>query len=119
MIHKKLTIAIFIVVIVGCKSQNGSHSHSHSNLDENHIHETKNYFESYTLEDVNYGTKTSVIVNKEERKMLTNALPDHKTGDFPRKGNPNTISAQNRTYIFPVNPKYKGHQLGLENRELL
>jgi len=40
--------------------------------------------------------------------MVTNALSNHKTGEFPRKGNPNPISAQNRTCTFPLNPKYAG-----------
>ena len=106
--YKNIIIAISSVLILGCKTQNRNHAHSHSNLDGNHTHIKQNYFESYTLEDANYGTKTIVTVNKDERKMETNALPDHKTGEFPRKGNPNTIAAQNRTYTFPVNPKYTG-----------
>lgn len=40
--------------------------------------------------------------------MVTNSLPNHKTGVFPNEGNPNTISAQNRTFNFPLNPKYTG-----------
>lgn len=108
MIPKKLVIVISSVLIVGCKSHNGSHSHSHSSSDENHSHQKENYFDSYILEDVNYGTKTTVTVTKDKRTIVTNALPDHKTGQFPGKGNPNTISAQNKTYVFPVNPKYTG-----------
>jgi hypothetical protein len=108
MIHKNNLIVIFIIAFVGCKSQNGSHSHSHSDADEKHTHSKENYFESYSLENSNYGTKTIVTVTKDERKMVTNALPNHKTGEFPGKGNPNTISAQNNSYTFPVNPKYKG-----------
>jgi hypothetical protein len=105
--HKNI-VAIFIILLIGCKSHNGSHSHSHSTSDENHSHTKENYFESYTLEDINYGTKTIVTVIGGVRKMVTNALPNHKTGEFPRKGNPNTISAQNKTYSFPVNPIYIG-----------
>ena len=40
--------------------------------------------------------------------MVTNAIPNHKTGAFPNQGNPNTISAQNNTYSFPLHPKYTG-----------
>ena len=52
--------------------------------------------------------KQLLLLMSDIRKMITNALPNHKTGEFPRKGNPNTISSQNRTYSFPVNPKYTG-----------
>lgn len=108
MMHKSFLVVVFIILLIGCKSQKGSHTHSHSSNDENHTHIKENYFESYTLEDVNYGTKTIVTVKNGVRKMVTNALPNHKTGEFPRKGNPNTISAQNKTYSFPVDPKYTG-----------
>jgi hypothetical protein len=69
---------------------------------------TSNYFESYEIINEKYGTKTKVTVNSKERVMVTNSLPNHKTGEFPGKGNPNTISAQNDRYTFPINPKYTG-----------
>ncbi|WP_405566014.1 YHYH protein [Polaribacter sp. Asnod6-C07] len=99
---KKIAIAS-IMIFVGCKSK---HSHSHS--DQDHTHQQQDYFKSYSLEDDNYGTKTIVTVKNGKRIMTTNALPNHETGNFPRKGNPNKISAQNRTYTFSANPKYTG-----------
>jgi hypothetical protein len=102
------TYFIFLCVLAffGCK--NHGVNHTHTNLSESHTHQQENYFGSYNLIDKNYGTKTIVTINGDIRKMITNALPNHKTGEFPRKGNPNTISSQNRTYSFPVNPKYTG-----------
>lgn len=99
-----------IAIFVSCKSN--TNSHSHDGL-EPHTHEHEdsksiNYFGNYELEDSNYGTKTTVIVNNVTRTMVTNALPNHETGTFPNKGNPNTISAQNKTYTFPANPQYNG-----------
>lgn len=38
------------------------------------------------------------------RVITSNGLPDHKPGTFPRKGNPNTISAQNYTFRVPLKP---------------
>lgn len=55
-----------------------------------------------------YGTQTSVSINDGKREITTNALPDHDTGTFPVEGNPNTISAQNKTYSFTTTPKYTG-----------
>jgi len=103
-------IVVFSLVLVSCNSNknvlpnnHGDHSH-YSKTSNSHT----NYFDSYTLKDGDYGTSTIVTVKGETRTMVTNALPNHKTGAFPRKGNPNTISAQNRTYTFLVNPKYIG-----------
>ena len=79
-------------------SHNGETSHSHND-----------YFGSYTLNDNGYETITKVTIEGDVRTMVTNALPNHKTGDFPNQGNPNTISAQEKTYTFPVNPKYTGN----------
>ena len=109
MISKYFIPIIATLLLIGCKSKSNSHSHTHIGETEAHTHSNTNYFDSYSLEDTDYGTKTMVTVYAEERKMVTNALPNHKTGDFPRKGNPNTISAQNRTYTFSTVPKYTGN----------
>ena len=100
-------------LVVSCNSQKtNSHNHtggSHSHDDETYSSVSQdNYFGFYILEDANYGTNTKMTVTNSIRTMVTNSLPNHKTGEFPRKGNPNTISAQNKTYTFPVNPKYTG-----------
>ena len=106
---KNILLLLIIAILYSCKSHKNNHSHSHNLGDyNNHTHEHQDYFSSYSLVDQNYGTKTIVTVEGDTRKMVTNALPNHKTGEFPRKGNPNTISSQNRTYTFPVNPKYTG-----------
>ncbi|WP_298551073.1 YHYH protein [uncultured Algibacter sp.] len=110
-----------IIVVLSCNSFKGSNAHTHESQDmhyhgaNSHSHSKKKevklsgYFGDYSLNDENFGTKTTVIVNDKTRKMVTNALPNHKTGEYPRKGNPNTISAQKRTYSFPVNPKFTGN----------
>lgn len=112
---------LIIIIVLGCNSYKGSNIHSHQNQDlhyhdsDSHSHsqneEVKlhDYFGDYSINDENFGAKTTVTVSDKTRKMVTNALPNHKTGEYPRKGNPNTISAQNRTYSFPVNPKYTGN----------
>jgi len=105
--------AFVLSAILACNSHKSSGTHSHD-ANGNHTHKTvkatKNidYFGSYQLEDANYGTKTTVTISGNKRIMVTNSLPNHDTGAFPTKGNPNTISAQNKTYTFPVNPMYTG-----------
>lgn len=70
--------------------------------------DSKDYFGNYSIIDSSYKTQTIVKIEKEYRVMSTNALPNHKTGKFPNSGNPNSISAQRKTYKFPLNPKYVG-----------
>jgi hypothetical protein len=36
--------------------------------------------------------------------MAANGLPDHTPGQFPNRGNPNSISAQNYNFHIPLNP---------------
>ncbi|WP_117881294.1 YHYH protein [Aureibaculum luteum] len=103
-------VAIILAgVIVSCSSQKNTFSATTETVSVGkvpHIH--NDYFGSYDLEDEIFGTKTIVTVTANERKMVTNSLPNHKTGQFPNKGNPNTIAAQNKTYTFPLSPKYIG-----------
>jgi len=105
-------ILILSLVLVNCNSNKQASQNNQDQGDHSHNNEAShhhaNYFGAYDLEDDNFGTKTKVTLAADQRVMVTNALPNHKTGEFPRKGNPNTISAQSRTYIFPVSPKYTG-----------
>ncbi|WP_179352522.1 YHYH protein [Winogradskyella vidalii] len=108
-----LTI-VGVLCLLGCNSHRKTTEHTHDGL-EAHSHdvvsESNNetrYFGSYELEDENFGTKTKMTITSDKRVMVTNALPNHKTGQFPNQGNPNTISEQNKTYSFPLYPKYTG-----------
>lgn len=66
------------------------------------------YLDSYTIDDSEYGTSVSVVVDGGTRSIETNSLPDHDTGEFPNSGNPNTISAQELSYEYPVVPTWTG-----------
>ena len=83
------------------------HSHKHASIIE--YSDSEGYFGNYNIQDAEYGTKTTVTVEGDYRVMVTNALPNHLTGEFPNLGNPNTIRAQKRTYKFPVNPQFTGN----------
>lgn len=45
-----------------------------------------------------------------QRLILANAIPSHKIGTFPNSGNPNTLSAQSKSYRVTLTPKI-GEQL--------
>lgn len=102
---------IAVGLLLSCSTQKATVSQpttSDIEVSEKIPHAHSDYFVAYDLEDEIFGTKTSVTVSEDTRTMVTNSLPNHKTGAFPNEGNPNTISAQNKTYTFPLNPKYTG-----------
>src|SRR6266446_8060552 len=49
--------------------------------------------------------RVSITVSGGERVIGANGLPDHAPGQFPRRGNPNTISAQNYNFQVPLKPQ--------------
>ena len=105
---------IFLSLVLACNTHkdNSNHKHNsysdHSHATKNTLNNPKDYYGNYKLEDENFGTKTSVTIKDNKRIMVSNSLPNHNTGNFPNKGNPNVISAQNKTYFFPLIPKYTG-----------
>lgn len=71
------------------------------------------YLGSYTLDDAEFGTQITVAVEGETRTIQANALPDHETGAFPNDGNPNAISAQDRSYEYSTEPTFVGNEVEL------
>jgi hypothetical protein len=49
--------------------------------------------------------RVSITVMGGERIVSANGWPDHKPGEFPRPGNPNSISSQNYNFYLPANPQ--------------
>ncbi|MBI1363915.1 MAG: YHYH protein [Proteobacteria bacterium] len=49
--------------------------------------------------------QVSVTTDSVYRYITANGIPDHGTGHFPNRGNPNTISAQSYHYRVPLQPK--------------
>ena len=66
------------------------------------------YLGSYTLNDKKFGTQVSTKVKGGVRTIVTNALPDTKTGTFPNEGNPNSIAEQDNRYVFTTEPAFVG-----------
>ena len=51
------------------------------------------------------GNKVTITVSGGERVILANGLPDHAPGQFPNRGNPNRIAAQNYRFRIPTKPQ--------------
>jgi len=73
------------------------------------VHEAGDYTGAYSVKDDAFGTQVTVTVTGLARTIVTNALPNHETGSFPNDGNPNTISSQNKTYVYTSVPRYVGN----------
>ncbi len=63
-----------------------------------------NVLGNYSFTDVSTGCKVSVTVKNGVRRIVSNGIPNHKTGKFPSALNPNTISAQRQDYSLPTAP---------------
>lgn len=72
------------------------------------------YLGSYSLMDDEFGTMTTVTVDGDVRTIVSNALPNHETGEFPTDGNPNTISAQDVSYEYPSEGVFTGGATGAQ-----
>lgn len=50
-------------------------------------------------------SKVTITVTGGERVIAANGLPNHATGRFPNRGNPNAITEKNQRFHVPMNPK--------------
>jgi hypothetical protein len=49
--------------------------------------------------------RVSITVTGGQRVIQANGWPDHQPGQFPNRGNPNTISEQNYNFRVPITPQ--------------
>jgi hypothetical protein len=49
--------------------------------------------------------EVNISVEGDHRLIRANGIPDHPTGPFPGRGNPNTISAQRHDFRIPARPQ--------------
>ncbi|MCA9126045.1 MAG: YHYH protein [Planctomycetales bacterium] len=50
-------------------------------------------------------SEVSITIEGDQRVIVSNGIPNHKTGQFPNRGNPNRITAQRHEYRIPANPQ--------------
>jgi len=53
--------------------------------------------------------KVEIVVRGDYRYITANGIPGHRHGDFPNRGNPNTIRAQSYTFRVPSHPQFAGN----------
>src|SRR3954466_10175948 len=56
--------------------------------------------------DIEKGISRVTIKKEGDKRIIeANGLPDHKPGQFPNRGNPNSITAQHYRFEMPLKPK--------------
>jgi len=53
-------------------------------------------------------TKVDITTRGDYRYITANGIPNHSHGQFPNRGNPNTMRAQQYTFRVPLNPQLAG-----------
>lgn len=99
---------ITVFIFTNCGTSTSSQDIDLSSANATNDFKSIDFTKAFAYKSSTYGTLINVIFKDGNRIMKTNALPNHSTGKFPTKGNPNTISAQNVTYKIPLNPKLSG-----------
>lgn len=59
-----------------------------------------------------------ITQDEKYRYIVSDGLPDHDTGTFPNRGNPNRISAQSYRFRVPLHPDISRRMTRLTNRTL-
>ncbi|TWU23259.1 hypothetical protein Pla52o_27950 [Novipirellula galeiformis] len=49
--------------------------------------------------------EVTITIEGDQRVITSNGIPEHPTGQFPNRGNPNRITPQTHVYRIPANPK--------------
>ena len=52
--------------------------------------------------------RVDMRIENGKRIFTANGIPNHTTGQFPNRGNPNSISSQNYRYEMPASPQLSG-----------
>ncbi|MGB0599905.1 MAG: YHYH protein [Rubripirellula sp.] len=50
-------------------------------------------------------SEVTISIEGEDRVIVSNGIPNHNTGRFPNRGNPNRITVQQHRYRVPANPQ--------------
>jgi hypothetical protein len=56
-----------------------------------------------------FNNEVKITVENGVRIIRSNGIPNHPTGQFPNRGNPNTISPQRYEFRVPADPKIADH----------
>lgn len=61
-------------------------------------------------------SRVSITVEGAQRVIRSNGIPDHETGSFPNRRNPNRISEQKNEFRMPAQPRRTGRVTKMERQ---
>jgi ribonuclease BN (tRNA processing enzyme) len=81
--------------------------HSHDGISHSHNKEHLPEIKNASKEKLSLINRVSITedAKKDVRIIKSNAIPNHTVGQFPTKGNPNTISEQDKVYTVDLTPE--------------
>lgn len=84
-----------------------AHSHEHAPGMGTIVHSHDGSTHAHTLEEEESlaDNRVKIEVRDGYRYIEANGIPDHQTGAFPNRGNPNRVSEQSYRFRVPVEPK--------------
>jgi hypothetical protein len=96
-------VVIGVVILVWVKSREPEHSYE--SVTETYLESGNNseYDKPVTENNFSYGNAI-ITTDDSYRFIVSNGLPEHETGPFPTRGNPNTIREQDHSYRVTRNP---------------
>ncbi len=84
-------------------------AHSHSGIEAlgavTHTHDGSTHTHTIEEEEMLAENRVKIEVRDGFRYIDANGIPDHQTGAFPNRGNPNSIREQSYNYRVPAEPK--------------
>jgi len=89
--------------------EGSSHTHDHVNTDTRDTPRTADTHETGQLPPA-HGQATSAEsharfeIRDGYRVVIANGIPDHETGRFPNRGNPNVVGEQDYSFRLPLDP---------------
>lgn len=107
--HIQAILIFFLLSACSSSSENGSNETTSNGPTEEDI--TESVFCDYSdttennQESVSTPSISSWTCENSNRILTANGIPDHAVGTFPNPANPNTISAQNVSASFSLNPQ--------------
>lgn len=103
-----LTISSF-VVLAAFAHEKASGLHEHANTDTRVTPRDADTHETGQLpparsEKTSAKSKVRFEIRDDYRMVSANGIPDHETGQFPNRGNPNVVREQAYTFRIPLDP---------------
>lgn len=89
MLRCSFVLMLIFVIAQRTRAHDGPHPHTHSAAEET----------AFAIPN-----RVSIEVEAEFRVVTSNGIPDHEPGQFPNRGNPHTIAAQEYRFRMPAQP---------------